>query len=214
MLSQQNDLMENFNYLFGASGHCKVIIDVLKSNNIIVNAIFDDKPKLNTLIDIPVHETSKIAILPHGKMIVSIGDNKIRKKVVSKIKVSFFTAIHVNTIISENSKIGEGTVIMAGCIVNSDTKIGKHCIINTGAIIEHDCKISDYVHVSPGVSLAGNITIGEGSHLGIGACVIQGIKIGKWVTIGAGTVIINDVPDYSVVVGNPGKIIKYNIINE
>lgn len=206
--------MENFNYLFGASGHCKVIIDILKSNNFIVNAIFDDNPKLNMLIDIPVLETSKITVLPQGKMIVSIGDNKIRKMIVSKMIVSFFTAIHVNAIISENSKIGEGTVIMAGAIVNSDTEIGKHCIINTGTIIEHDCKINDYVHISPGVSLAGNITIGEGSHLGIGACVIQGIKIGEWVTIGAGAVIINDVPDYSVVVGNPGKIIKYNKINE
>jgi acetyltransferase EpsM len=62
--------------------------------------------------------------------------------------------------------------------------------------------------------LAGNVTIGEGSHVGIGATVIQGITIGKWVTIGAGTVIIKDIPDYAVVVGNPGKIIKYNNENE
>jgi acetyltransferase EpsM len=36
------------------------------------------------------------------------------------------------------------------------------------------------------------------------------VKIGKWATIGAGAVIINDVPDYAVVVGNPGKVIKFN----
>ena len=35
------------------------------------------------------------------------------------------------------------------------------------------------------------------------------IKIGKWVTVGAGAVIIKDIPDYAVVVGNPGRIIKY-----
>ncbi|CAL43362.1 Putative acetyltransferase [Flavobacterium psychrophilum JIP02/86] len=46
--------------------------------------------------------------------------------------------------------------------------------------------------------------------MGIGASVIQGIKIGKWVTIGAGAVIIKDVPDFAVVVGNPGRIIKVN----
>jgi acetyltransferase EpsM len=50
--------------------------------------------------------------------------------------------------------------------------------------------------------------VGEGSQVGIGATVIQGIKIGKWSVIGAGAVIISDVPDYSVVVGNPGRIIK------
>lgn len=45
--------------------------------------------------------------------------------------------------------------------------------------------------------------------MGIGASIIQGITIGKWATIGAGTVIIQDVPDYAVVVGIPGKIIRY-----
>jgi acetyltransferase EpsM len=54
------------------------------------------------------------------------------------------------------------------------------------------------------------VFVGEGTQVGIGACVIQGVKIGKWATIGAGAVIINDVPDYAVVVGNPGKVIKFN----
>ena len=39
--------------------------------------------------------------------------------------------------------------------------------------------------------------------------IIQGIKIGKWAKIGAGAVIVNDIPDYAMVVGVPGKIIKY-----
>jgi acetyltransferase EpsM len=56
------------------------------------------------------------------------------------------------------------------------------------------------------------VKVGEGTHIGIGSSVIQGITIGKWVTIGAGAVIIRDIPDFAVVVGNPGKIIKYNEI--
>jgi acetyltransferase EpsM len=77
-----------------------------------------------------------------------------------------------------------------------------------------DCKIGHFAHLSPGVALAGNVTVGEGTHVGIGSCVIQGITIGKWVTIGAGAVIIKDVPDYAVVVGNPGIIIKFNLQDE
>jgi len=72
--------------------------------------------------------------------------------------------------------------------------------------------IEDFVHISPNSALAGGVEIGEGSQIGIGASVIQGIKVGKWCVIGAGAVIINDIPDYSVVVGNPGRIIKKNII--
>jgi acetyltransferase EpsM len=59
------------------------------------------------------------------------------------------------------------------------------------------------------VALAGNVVVGEGAHIGIGAAVIQNVKIGKWATIGGGAVIIRDVPDYAVVVGNPGRVIKY-----
>ena len=39
------------------------------------------------------------------------------------------------------------------------------------------------------------------------------VNIGKFSIIGAGTVIINDIPPYSVVVGNPGKIIKTVSVN-
>ena len=52
--------------------------------------------------------------------------------------------------------------------------------------------------------------VGEGTQIGINATIRQGINIGKWATIGAGAVIVKDVPDYAVVVGNPGKIIRYN----
>jgi len=50
----------------------------------------------------------------------------------------------------------------------------------------------------------------EGPHVGAGAVVIPNIIIGKWVTIGAGAVIIKDIPDFAVVVGNPGRVIKIN----
>lgn len=201
-------------YLYGASGHCKVIIDILKSNNETLDAVLDDYPKIEKILDIPVKPAFQEVLSLSDNIIISIGDNSIRKKIVSNIKASFFTAIHTNTILSESSKINIGTVVMAGVVINSSVEIGKHCIVNTGAIVEHDCKIEDYCHISPNVSLAGSVSVGEGTHLGIGSCVIQGIKIGKWVKIGAGAVIINDVPDYAVVVGNPGKIIKYNKSDE
>jgi acetyltransferase-like isoleucine patch superfamily enzyme len=56
------------------------------------------------------------------------------------------------------------------------------------------------------------VIVGEGTHIGAGATVIPNIKIGKWCTIGAGSVILKDVPDYAVIYGNPGKVIKYNKI--
>lgn len=201
--------MENKVYLYGASGHCKVVVDILKSNNESIEAILDDNPNESSLFEIPIFHSSKYKDLKNKKFLITIGDNAIRKKISSVLGTDFHIAIHAMAIISSFSEIGEGTVVMAGAILNAGSSVGRHCIVNTGAIIEHDCIIKDFVHISPNASLAGGVTAEIGSHIGIGASIIQGIKIGKWATIGAGTVVIKDVPDYAVVVGNPGKIIKF-----
>lgn len=202
-------------YLFGASGHCKVIIDVIASSQELkINGIVDDDPHLEALYGIPIYNINKFDTFSNKQVIVSIVDNCTRKKIVAHLSAAYPIAIHAKAIVSKRATIGEGTVVMAGVVVNPDASIGPHCIINTAAVIEHDCKIAKFVHVSPNVTLAGGVVVGEGTHIGIGATVIQGIKIGKWVTVGAGAVVIRDVPDYAVVVGNPSKIIKYNSEHE
>lgn len=200
--------MENDVILYGASGHCKVIIDILECSNVGIKNIVDDNPKSTTILGKSVVHSSEIKLQSTDRVILSIGNNKVRRKLSNQFNVTFVKAIHPTAIVSQHTKIGEGTVVMAGALINPDTTIGNHCIINSGAIVEHDCIIENFVHISPNASLAGGVEVGEGSQVGIGATVIQGIKIGKWAVIGAGAVIINDVPDHSVVVGNPGKVIK------
>jgi len=201
--------MENNILLYGASGHGKVIVDILLASSVNITAIIDDHPKFEHVLGIPVVFSSEFDLSTIQNMIISIGNNRVRQTISSQIKVNYPTAIHPTAILSKSVVVGEGTVIMAGAVLNPEVSIGKHAIVNTGAIIDHDCVIDDFAHISPGASLAGNVKVGEGTHIGIGATVIQGITIGKWATIGAGAVIIKDVPDFAVVVGNPGKIIKY-----
>lgn len=197
-------------YLFGASGHGKVVADIIKTSmpDTYIKAVYDDKPCLDKIADIPVFEIDLDTLNRNAKWIISIGNNAFRKKVSQRIKGEYLKAIHKSATVSRTSEIGEGTVVMANAVINPEAKIGKHCIINTGAVIEHDCVVGDFAHISPNAALAGGVRVGEGTQVGIGAVVIQEIKIGKWATIGAGAVIIHDVPDYATVVGNPGKIIK------
>ena len=194
--------------LFGASGHAKVIIDILEGNGVQVEKIYDDNPRTDNIFGIGVEHSSQIG--ENKTAIISVGNNTNRKKISETYKFQYQIAVHKTAVISVHSKIGEGTVVMANVAFNPSVEIGKHCIINTGAVLEHDCKISDFAHISPNAALAGNVEVGEGTHVGIGASVIQGIKIGKWATIGAGAVVIKDVPDFAVVVGSPARIIKYN----
>jgi sugar O-acyltransferase (sialic acid O-acetyltransferase NeuD family) len=195
--------------LFGASGHGKVIKDIIESSKGKVEAFFDDSPNTNILLEIPVFTSDKIKNFSNNKFVVSIGDNLIRQKVSKKLAVEYISVVHSFATVSDSVRIKEGTVVMAGTIINASTKIGKHCILNTNSVVEHDCKIEDFVHISPSATVNGNVGVGEGTHVGAGAVIIPNITIGKWVTIGAGAVVINDIPDYAIVVGNPAKIIKY-----
>ncbi len=199
-------------HIIGASGHAKVIIDILQENMISVEGIWDEKPDLKIFRGYDVSGNfNDFCKVKTDEVIIAIGNNAIRKQVASELLYgNRAVAIHPRSNISRTVKIEEGTVIMAAVSINSDVCVGKYVIINTAASVDHDCKIGDYVHISPGVSLAGDVLVGTGTQVGIGSCVIQGIRIGKWAVIGAGTVVIRDVPDYAVVVGNPGKIIKYN----
>lgn len=195
--------------LFGSGGHAKVLIEIAQLNGLIVDSLYDDdlKKDKSFISGIQVNAPSNSSF--SGYSVVSIGDNKFRKMMVSRIfKARWYTLIHPTAIISKDVVIGEGTVIMAGAIIQAGTRILKHCIINTNASIDHDCFISDFVHISPSATLCGNVKVGEGTHIGAGATIIPNINIGKWCVIGAGAVITNDVPDYSLVVGVPGKIIK------
>ena len=195
-------------YLYGASGHGKVIAEIAEELNLSIGGFIDGNPEIKMILDYSVVQSIPDDI---NQLIISIGNNSIRKKIAEQYaSLDFIKLLHPKSIISKRATIGEGTVVMGGATINSEVKIANHCIINTNASIDHDCVIENYVHISPNVALAGNVEVGEGTHIGIGSCVIQGIKIGKWCTIGAGSVIIKDVPDYAVIVGNPGKIIKYN----
>lgn len=194
--------------LFGASGHAKVIIDSLEKSGQTVDFLVDANPAIKALQAYEVKHDQEFVVSEQDEVIVSIGDNATRKKVVDSLKCAFGWAIHPTVALADDVSIGQGTVLMPGAIVNSSTEIGSHCIINTGATIDHDCVLRDYVHVSPNTTLCGGIEVGEGTHLGAGATIIPNLKIGRWATIGAGAVVISDVPDGATVVGNPAKIIK------
>lgn len=197
-------------YLYGASGHAKVVKDIAKLANVDVPCMIDDNPLVTELAGLPVVHSFE-GLSP---IIVTIGDCQIRRKIVNKLgKRVYMSLVHPRAILADTVNLGYGTVVMAGAILNPYATVGDHCIINTGASIDHDCKIHDFVHVSPGCTLCGEVEVGEGTWVGAGATVKQGVHIGKNSFIGAGSVVIKDVPDGMVVVGVPARILRKNTQN-
>ncbi|MFV8224361.1 acetyltransferase [Christiangramia aquimixticola] len=197
--------------IYGASGHAKVIIDIIEStSHHAIDMILDDNPEIHSIMGKPV----KHSMPEKGddfSFVIAVGNNVVRKEIVDRNNFQYSEAlVHNKAIVNRNVVIGEGSVVMAGAVINPSSKVGSHAIINTNAIIDHDVKVADFCHISPGAVITGNVKIAEGTQIGAGASILPGVNIGKWCTIGAGSVILKDIPDYAVVVGNPGRIIKYN----
>lgn len=140
--------------------------------------------------------------------ILGIGDNRLRHRIGDEIiekGKSLLSVVHPSASLSVRVNLGTGIFVGRNAVINTSATIGDFCIINTSSIVEHECIIGMGAHIAPGAVLAGNVLVGVNTFIGANSVVKQGIVIGDNVIIGAGTVVITDVPDNSVVVGNPGK---------
>jgi sugar O-acyltransferase (sialic acid O-acetyltransferase NeuD family) len=193
-------------FIYGASGHGKVILDILRANHLVVRGFIDDDISKKNFAGLHVFRSHQIN--PESdQIIIGIGNNKTRKYISEMHDCKIAVAIHPTAIVSPDTQIDGGTVIMQMAVIQPGTKIGKHCIVNTKASVDHDCHLGDYVHISPGATLCGNVTIGDLTWVGAGATIIQNITIGANVIIGAGAVVLRDVPDNVKVFGNPGRVV-------
>ncbi|WP_312365103.1 hypothetical protein [Sphingobacterium sp.] len=106
--------------------------------------------------------------------------------------------------------------IVYSCDLPVNLKLGKDVVLKhngLGVVIHPKAVIGRGTLIYQNVSIAGRYNrgtpiIGENVFIGAGACILGGIKIGNNVSIGAKSVELTDIPDNSVVVGVPRKVIK------
>lgn len=141
----------------------------------------------------------------------SSGNNHPRSLLYEEIlRIGFHPAllIHPTAVLSSTVEIGRGVAVMARAVVYPNARLGDNVIVNTGAIVEHDCILGDHVHVASGACLSGGVRVGRKSHIGVGASCIQNISIGEECLIGGGAAVAEDIPDHSVALGVPARIMK------
>lgn len=205
--------------IFGASGHAKVVIDVVeKQGTAHIDCLADDNSALQgqEFFGYRVIGGRQQLQELHAKTgmacLIAIGDNRIRAELAAWAEAHGFRfaapAIHPSAQLSRGTEIGAGSVLMAGCVVNADTLIGRSVIVNSGATIDHDCSIGDNCHIAPGATLCGNVVIGSGTLIGAGAVILPNITIGIDVVVGAGATVIRDIPDGKTVVGTPARTLR------
>lgn len=203
--------------IWGASGHAAVVADVVRCEGRydIAGCIDDLNPqKRRTLAGEVLGASDLLADLRRQgvtHILVGIGDGAVRRRLAVRAVAMGFelaTAVHPRATCAKGVTLGPGTVLMAGSVVNPGATLGSNVIINTCASVDHECQLGDGVHICPGTHLAGSVIVGEGTMIGIGSAVRDRVRIGKECIIGAGAAVVSDVPDHSLVVGVPGRVVR------
>jgi len=202
-------------FVYGASGHGKVVADLALASGRKVHGFIDDAPSSSVrhVLGIPVlggfDWLAKRAQQFNIAVALGVGDNDARCRVAERCRaldIPLLSLIHPSAVVSSSAAIGNGTVLMAQVVVNADATIGDEVILNTGSIVEHDCKVGDGAHLSPKSAMGGASSLGMKSWLGMGAVLIHGVRVGANSVVGAGGVVIHNLPDNIVAIGVPARI--------
>jgi len=117
-----------------------------------------------------------------------------------------------NVVIGDKVGINSGTVIISDLVVGNDVLIAPRCgFINRGEHTYNDCGQTIF---SGPRARSEVIVIEDDVWIGYGSIILGGVTIGEGSVIAAGSVVINDVPEYSIVAGNPAKLIKMRFNKE
>jgi len=144
--------------------------------------------------------------------------------------------VDIGASIGNGSKIWHFTHIMGSASIGENCSIGQNCFIGENVVIGDNVKIQNNVSVFEGVEIEDNVFVGPsvvftnvvkprsafptnkvykktmvkyGSTIGANSTVICGNTIGKHSMVGAGSVVNKEVEQYSLVVGNPIRIIDW-----
>jgi UDP-2-acetamido-3-amino-2,3-dideoxy-glucuronate N-acetyltransferase len=128
-------------------------------------------------------------------------------------KVWHFAHVMKGARIGEKVIIGQNVNIDGGTVIGNNVKIQNNVSVYTGTIIEDDVFLGPscvLTNVSNPRSQVNRHSLYEATHLkrgcsvGANATIVCGVSIGRYAFIGAGTVVTKNVPDYALMVGNPG----------
>lgn len=211
--------------IWGASGHAKVVADIVRlAGRYEIVAFLDDSappPSANEFLDLPllkdIDQLRELRQQGVVNILLAFGHCGARLRLSTLARQEGFTlvsAIHPRAVVAKDVSIGLGSVIVGGAVINPGSSIGESVIINTCASVDHDCLIEDGVHIGPGAHIGGQVQIGQAAWIGIAAAVKDRIKIGARAIVGAGAVVLDDVPENTVVYGVPAKVIRSVKSNE
>ncbi len=166
--------------------------------------------------------SSKTAIPSQSK----VKDNKIHPtalvddgaKIGKGTSVWHFAHICSGAVIGENCSLGQNVLVSDNAILGNSVKVQNNVAIYGGVTVEDDvflgpsCVLTNVTNPRSQVvrrSLYEATLIKRGATIGANATIVCGITLGKYCFVGAGAVVTKDVPEYGLILGNPGRLKGY-----
>jgi len=148
-------------------------------------------------------------------------DNTVKVTGWSHVSIGHNTVVAAGSWLNVNVRkdIGPTLIIGANCFlgrnnfitVGKSVVIGDYCLTATNCAFigsSHNIDNPNMPYISTGVNADSEIHIGANCFFGYGAMVLGSVSVGYGSVIGAGCIVLKDVPPLSVVIGNPGRVIK------
>lgn len=129
-----------------------------------------------------------------------------------------FSHICAGAVIGNNCSLGQNVLVAENASLGNNVKVQNNVAIYRGITVEDDvflgpsCVLTNVTNPRSQVSrktLYEKTLIRRGATVGANATVVCGITLGQYCFIGAGAVTTKDVPDYGLILGNPGKLSGY-----
>jgi UDP-2-acetamido-3-amino-2,3-dideoxy-glucuronate N-acetyltransferase len=130
-------------------------------------------------------------------------------------KIWHFSHIMTGAVVGARCNIGQNVVISPDVVLGNNVKVQNNVSIYTGVILEDDVFCGPSMVFTNVVNPRSHVArkdefrrtlVKRGASLGANCTVVCGHTIGRYAFIGAGAVVTKDVPDYALVLGNPGRI--------
>lgn len=148
------------------------------------------------------------------EFIIGIGGTLNRKKVYEKLQLAGGEPINFiadkKFMGNYDVSLGNGINIMTYTFISNSVKIDNGTLLDLRSSLSHEVEVGQFCNIAPHSILLGGCQIGDFNFIGAGVTVLPNIKIGNNCEIGAGAVVTENVPDNSLAVGVPAKIIKKN----
>jgi sugar O-acyltransferase (sialic acid O-acetyltransferase NeuD family) len=122
-----------------------------------------------------------------------------------------FTLVDPTSIVARSCTLAGGVYVNSGCTIGAATRFDDFVFVNRGACIGHHVVLERFVSIGPGAVLGGQVKVGKGSLIGAGAVVLPEVHIGDNAVVGAGSVVTSDIPDRTLVLGNPARTARSDI---